>query len=390
MSLRNANKILCDPKSTSRWKKRARRKCGKKKAFIQSCTKSVGRGDNEKKTFLLLETTFSPVLSSLFSLEGTRLARFPLAMKDGLYHKLVHPLTVIAFLLAFCGVAASRVARDFLSVRARLQKGGDQATGGEEKQGVNHCSLVLREYHSSKLEQAWLDNARKWSEDFCSHMGAFLKETQRWLDTIAAVERDNGGSTHAKIDDDDNAVFSSFVSVYDCSVETVTKKTWIEPLSHGLRHPRALCGGGVDLVDRAYLLLSFRDDFFSLGMAEDDRGGFLSSEAKGARADSSSSRARSNHAAASSLSSRTQGDHAAGSLLSSRTQGNDAVHSRVSSRTQSNHAADPHTTSNGMSTRAADSHATRSTTSATQRHDLGGACAKRPCQNIFVDLGAST
>lgn len=61
-------------------------------------------------------------------------------------------------------------------------------------------------------------------------MDAFSKETQKWLDTIAAVEQGDGGSTTAKIDDDDNAVFSSFVSVYDCSGETVTKKTWIEPV----------------------------------------------------------------------------------------------------------------------------------------------------------------
>ena len=225
-------------------------------------------------------------------------------------------------------------------------------------QGVHHCSLVSREYRSSKLEQAWLDNAHRWSEDFCSHMDAFSKETQRWLDTIAAVEQDKGGSTTSRIDDEDNAVFSSFVSVYDCSGETVTKKTWIEPLSHGLRHPRALCGGDADLVDRDYLLLSSRDDFFSLGMAEGDRGGFGSSSgAKGARADFSSSRARSNHAAG----SRTRGNHAAGSHL----------------RTRDHHAADSHASSS-------------STASAAQRHDLGGACLKRPCQNIFVDLGAST
>ena len=321
-------------------------------------------------------------------------------MKNGHYQKAVQHLKVLACFLAFCNVAASRVARD-LSVRSRLRKGGDQGGDGKEKQRDTHrCSLISREYHSSTLEQAWFDNARKWSEDFCSHTGAFSKETQKWLDTVAALERGNGGSTTAKIDDDD--VFSSFVSVYDCSGETVTKKTWIEPLSHGLRHPRALCGGSANLEDRDYLLLSSCDDFVTSAMtAEGDRGGFRSSETKGARSDfSSSKKARSSHASDSRNTANAQSTSPADSLLSSRTQKNHPAESRTtSSNGISTRAADSRTaSSNGMATRAADSLLMGSTSSA-RRHDpnrdldgrnLGGACVKRPCQNIFVDLGAST
>ena len=55
-------------------------------------------------------------------------------------------------------------------------------------------------------------------------MDAFSRGTQHWLDEIAALERSDGS------DAIDTAVCSSFVSTYDCSGETVTKKTWIEPL----------------------------------------------------------------------------------------------------------------------------------------------------------------
>lgn len=32
----------------------------------------------------------------------------------------------------------------------------------------------------------------------------------------------------------------------------------IEPLSHGLHHPNALCDRGTDIMDRSYLLLSHK------------------------------------------------------------------------------------------------------------------------------------
>ena len=123
--------------------------------------------------------------------------------------------------------------------------------------GKQHCVLISKEYHSSKLEKTWVDNAQRWSEDFCSHMDAFTKETHDWLATISALNQNESSSAI------DENIFSSFVSSYDCNGKIAQKRTWIEPLSHGLRHPRALCNGGADLVDRDYLLLASRGDSLS-------------------------------------------------------------------------------------------------------------------------------
>lgn len=120
-----------------------------------------------------------------------------------------------------------------------------------------NCVLLSRKYRSSRLEQTWLDNAHRWADDFCSHMGTFSKETRKWLETIAALEERD---VSASMDQD---VFSAFVSTYDCNGEIIKKRTWIEPLSHGLRHPLALCRGGAADVDRNYLMLASRDDFLS-------------------------------------------------------------------------------------------------------------------------------
>lgn len=55
----------------------------------------------------------------------------------------------------------------------------------------------------------------------------------------------------------DPRVFSRWRTTYDCgSGSTTEQTTWIEPLSHGLRHPNALCRRGADLMDRGYLLLA--------------------------------------------------------------------------------------------------------------------------------------
>ena len=169
-------------------------------------------------------------------------------------------------------VSARQVAKDF----SRRSHRHEKAQG---------CVLLSNEYQPSKLEQLWSENAHKWSNNFCSRMDAFSRETDIWLDTIASLEQ---GKVSTPMDD---AVFSSFISTHDCNGDIVKKKTWIEPLSHGLRHPRALCGGGAGLVDRDYLLLANRNDFLN---------------------------------------------------------------------------------------------------PATSRHELRGGCAKRSCQNIYIDLGAST
>jgi hypothetical protein len=59
----------------------------------------------------------------------------------------------------------------------------------------------------------------------------------------------------------DARVFSRFKSTYDCGLgETAEHITWIEPLSHGLRHPNALCDRGAHLMDRKYLLLAHQAD----------------------------------------------------------------------------------------------------------------------------------
>lgn len=56
----------------------------------------------------------------------------------------------------------------------------------------------------------------------------------------------------------DPRVFSRFRTTYDCGNHTSEQVTWIEPLSHGLRHPNALCNRGANVMDRSYLLLAHR------------------------------------------------------------------------------------------------------------------------------------
>lgn len=47
-------------------------------------------------------------------------------------------------------------------------------------------------------------------------------------------------------------------TTYSCSTNTHVVVSWLEPLAAGLRRPRALCNLGADIVDRGYLLLSFK------------------------------------------------------------------------------------------------------------------------------------
>jgi hypothetical protein len=55
-------------------------------------------------------------------------------------------------------------------------------------------------------------------------------------------------------------VFSRFVTTYTCDGKATQHTTYIEPLSHGLRHPNALCNRGTDLMDRTYLLPAHKAD----------------------------------------------------------------------------------------------------------------------------------
>lgn len=58
----------------------------------------------------------------------------------------------------------------------------------------------------------------------------------------------------------DPRVYSRFVTTCDCGTGSnrTQHTTWIELLSHGLRHPNALCGRGADVMDRTYLLPAHR------------------------------------------------------------------------------------------------------------------------------------
>lgn len=58
----------------------------------------------------------------------------------------------------------------------------------------------------------------------------------------------------------DPRVFSRFVTTYTCDGKETQHTMYIEPLSHGLRHPNALCNRGTDLMDRTYLLPAHKAD----------------------------------------------------------------------------------------------------------------------------------
>jgi hypothetical protein len=59
----------------------------------------------------------------------------------------------------------------------------------------------------------------------------------------------------------DQRVFSQFKTTYNCGKgNTYEHITWIEPLSHSLRHPNAMCDRGSNIFDRTYLLLAHQSD----------------------------------------------------------------------------------------------------------------------------------
>ena len=212
-------------------------------------------------------------------------------------------------------------------------------------------------------------------------MDAFSKETQHWLDAIATLERGNGSSAAAAAMDE-NDVFSSFVSTYDCSGEAVEKVTWIEPLSHGLRHPRALCGGGASLFDRGYLLLASRDDYAKSPPAR-KRNKSAHDDAVFLRADTAAKSARGDDDA--------DGDASdAADVLSRETTGSSRSNglSKESTASTQDGVLSKETTasSRGGVFGASATAAAASPTTRTKNLD----CAEPLHQNIFVDLGAST
>lgn len=132
------------------------------------------------------------------------------------------------------------------------------------KLDTTSCNHITTLYTSSQLEQAWLDNAAIWEEDFCSTVAKFNDSVATWLHTVSQL-RD---SSHVSAVNRD--VFSSYTHRFNCGGITRSITTYIEPLSHGLRHPNSLCRRGAGLTNRDYLLMAFGDD---LRMLEGYAGG---------------------------------------------------------------------------------------------------------------------
>jgi hypothetical protein len=123
----------------------------------------------------------------------------------------------------------------------------------QPRKDIPTCTLEAVTYTSSVLEKVWLENVKHWQDNFCENTHQFRGDVATWL---AAV---NPYSSSARPSNLDERVFSFFEYKYICDGRLQTHKTWIEPLSHALRHPNALCDGA-SIVDRSYLLMASRDD----------------------------------------------------------------------------------------------------------------------------------
>lgn len=110
---------------------------------------------------------------------------------------------------------------------------------------------ISRQYFPSKLENAWLQNVEKWQTRFCGSLKETDDSTTVWLEALSAHDklqashlgRDSPAQALAAQQRINSLAFSRFVTTYDCGggSKPVQETTWIEPLSHGLRHPNALC-----------------------------------------------------------------------------------------------------------------------------------------------------
>lgn len=131
---------------------------------------------------------------------------------------------------------------------------GQRSANKRFRPAVGACTLQSKTYISSTLEQQWLQNAGAWAKEYCARVPVFEEDTRKWLNSIRTVDERHASNSF------NESVFSRFVEKYNCNgrIETVT--TWIEPLSHGLRHPNALCERGAMLTDRDYLLLPFKKE----------------------------------------------------------------------------------------------------------------------------------
>jgi hypothetical protein len=153
--------------------------------------------------------------------------------------------------------AAAVVATATLAITLQRFPGHSHATKSLNPQKLGHdistCMLEAVTYTSSMLEKAWLENVKDWQDHFCENTDQFRGDVAAW---IAAV---NSYSSSTRPTNLDESVFSYFEYKYICDGMLQTYKSWIEPLSHALRHPNALCHGA-NKFDRGYLLMASRED----------------------------------------------------------------------------------------------------------------------------------
>jgi hypothetical protein len=128
-------------------------------------------------------------------------------------------------------------------------------TGG----GGAKCNNISTRYTPSTLERTWMENIHAWGNDatkYCQELQRFEQEVQVWLKVIA----DNFHSKSLLYPINDTNVFSRFDHTSTCGEVVKQHSTWIEPLSHGLRHPINFCPHHTNLVERGWLLLGFAAD----------------------------------------------------------------------------------------------------------------------------------
>jgi hypothetical protein len=110
-------------------------------------------------------------------------------------------------------------------------------------------------YKPSQLEEAWVQNASQWSDDYCSHVPAFKDNITYWLATTKQLMLTPRYRLPSDVDGG-GGVFSMFHKMISCGDHlSHTYSSWIEPLALSLRHPEAPCDTS-KLLSREYLLLS--------------------------------------------------------------------------------------------------------------------------------------